>query len=132
MKSPFFHDVFYSRIKDYTFEPTTELLSVADAIVTDYSSIIFDASLLSLPTVFYCPDYDSYERSFYLNYEKDLPGQIVMKDSDLLSALRASLSDENKNEIMSFCSKQMGACDGNSTKRIVELINNRLSEKYEQ
>ena len=128
MKNEFFKGLFFSRVKDYTFEPTGELLSVADAIVTDYSSIIFDASLLNLPMVFYCPDFDNYERDFYLDFEKDIPGNIIKDESQLLSSVRASLTVDEGQKLADFKEKQMGACDGNSTERVVSLIEERLKK----
>ncbi|MGN0468208.1 MAG: CDP-glycerol glycerophosphotransferase family protein [Acutalibacteraceae bacterium] len=123
MKKPFFKDAFYSRVKDYTFEPTPVLLSVADVVITDYSSIIFDASLLDMPMVFYCPDYDNYERDFYLDYEHDLPGEIVYNYDELLSKIRSAHDDKDQSKKMEiFKEKEVGACDGKSTERVVNLI----------
>lgn len=127
MKKEFFRD-FYSRIKDYTVDPTPELLAIADVIITDYSSVIFDASLMDKAMVFYCPDYGSYERDFYLDYDKDLPGEIVTDSALLLDALRRAESDESKEKVIAFREKQMGACDGKSTERIVRLIEGYLGE----
>lgn len=120
MKKPFFKDAFYSRVKDYTFEPTPTLLSIADVVITDYSSIIFDASLLDMPMVFYCPDYNDYERDFYLNYENDLPGKIVYDYDGLLGAIRNAEGDSEK--MAAFKEKEVGACDGHSTQRIADMI----------
>lgn len=121
MKQEFFKE-FYSRIKDYTVDPTPELLAIADVIITDYSSVIFDASLMDKAMVFYCPDYGSYERDFYLNYDKELPGEIVTDSEKLLEALRRAENDEALNKVRAFREKQMGACDGKSTERITKLI----------
>lgn len=127
MKKPFFKDAFYSRVKDYTFEPTTALLSVADVVITDYSSIIFDASLLNMPMVFYCPDYDIYERDFYLDYEKDLPGDIAFNYAQLMEKIRNAKTDEKQKEKLAlFREREVGSCDGNSTQRAVSIITNYL------
>lgn len=126
MKKEFFKE-FYSRVKDYTIDPTPELLAIADVIITDYSSVIFDASLMDKSMVFYCPDYGSYERDFYLNYDKDLPGETVTDSAKLLDALRNAGSEEAKEKVRAFREKQMGACDGKSTERIAKLIKNYLN-----
>ncbi len=125
MKKPFFKD-FYSRIKDYTVDPTPELLAVADVVVTDYSSVIFDASLLDKPMVFYCPDYGSYERDFYLDYDKELPGEIVTSSDKLLPVLREAAVGKSLERVALFREKQMGACDGRSTERICRIIEDYL------
>lgn len=127
MKNEFFKNVSYSRVKDYTFEPTPSLLSVADVVITDYSSIIFDASLLNMPMVFYCSDYGKYERDFYLDYETDLPGDIVINHEQLLKKIReADKAGCDSEKMRSFREKEVGACDGHSTERIVKLIEDYL------
>ncbi|QIG40326.1 glycosyl/glycerophosphate transferase [Microbacterium sp. 4R-513] len=48
----------------------TPLLPGLDALVTDYSSLMFDAALVPLPVVYLAPDVDSYarRRGFYGTY----------------------------------------------------------------
>ena len=69
-------------ILDNTFS-TEEMLYIADCVIADYSAIVFEAALLNKPMCFYAFDLDEYmaSRSFYLNYEKDMPGAIC-KDVD--------------------------------------------------
>ena len=47
-----------------------ELMLVADLLVTDYSSAIFEYALLERPMAFFAPDLDAYEheRGFYFDY----------------------------------------------------------------
>jgi CDP-glycerol glycerophosphotransferase len=71
---------------DLTASPDMqELLYVSDALITDYSSSIWDAALRNLNTFLYAPDLDDYlkERSFYMNIEswpcplaKDMDGLV--------------------------------------------------------
>lgn len=129
MKQKYIKGMFYPRVKDYTDDPTTELLAIADVVVTDYSSIVFDVSLMGKPMVFYAPDYDKYESEFYFSYDKYLPGEIIYSCDDLLSALRTAENSSPKSKIEEFCHKQTQACDGQATKRVIELINSRLNEK---
>ena len=69
-------------IIDDTFS-TEEMLHIADCVIADYSAIVFEAALLNKPMCFYAFDLDEYmaSRSFYLDYEKDMPGAIC-KDVD--------------------------------------------------
>ena len=64
-------------IVDDTFS-TEEMLYIADCVIADYSAIVFEAALLNKPMCFYAFDLDEYmaSRSFYLDYEKDMPGAI--------------------------------------------------------
>ena len=59
-----------------------ELMFVADLLVTDYSSAIFEFALLGRPMAFLAPDADAYERErgFYLDFRRDMPGPIFADD----------------------------------------------------
>ncbi len=126
MKEEYIKGRFYSRVKDYTFESTSELLAVADVIITDYSSVVFDASLMDKPTVFYCPDYEEHKDDTYLDYEKDLPGEKIVSAADILPAARRAQDVSSAEVRLLFNEKQMGACDGKSTERILAIIKNYL------
>ena len=56
-----------------------EALSFVDALITDYSSVVFEASLLKIPMLFYVFDLEQYiaTRGFYYEFETFVPGKIV-------------------------------------------------------
>ncbi len=122
MKTPFFPDKTFRHIVDLTTEPTDTLLCAADVLVTDYSSVLFDAVLCGVPCVFYCPDRRAYERSFYLDFDNDLPGEIVEKADGLLPAVRRATAAPQSEKLRAFCQTQLSACDGHATQRIADLI----------
>ncbi len=126
MKEEYIKGRFYSRVKDYTFENTSELLAVSNVIITDYSSIVFNASIMDKPMVFYCPDYEEYKDGFYLDYKKELPGEIITDFGNGLTAVRRAEEMSSKEVLAQFREKQMGACDGKSTERILSLIKKYL------
>ena len=73
----------------------TPLLPGLDALVTDYSSLVFDASLVPLPTLFLAPDVDDYarRRGFYGTYG-DVAGDGWAVDwTDAAAQLDALLGD---------------------------------------
>ena len=53
-----------------------ELMLVSDILVSDYSSAIYEFSLLGRPMAFFAPDQDAYEaeRGFYFEYRTGVPG----------------------------------------------------------
>ena len=122
MKTPFFAPGAYAHVCDLTAEPTGDLLCAADVLLTDYSSVLFDASLLGVPTVFYCPDRRTYERSFYLDLDRDLPGPLTESADDVLPLLRQVREAPPAERIRAFCARQTAACDGRSTARVAALI----------
>lgn len=66
---------------------TQDLLNVADVFITDYSSTLYEAAVLGVPSYFLAPDLEEYlaSRDFYLDYRSDLPGPIL-RDIDALVA----------------------------------------------
>jgi CDP-glycerol glycerophosphotransferase len=74
-------------VSDYP--DTTELLLVADALITDYSSVMFDYALLRRPMLFYAYDLELYTqtRGAYFDLEAEAPGPVVKTQEEVLSWL---------------------------------------------
>lgn len=75
-----------------------ELLSGADLLITDYSSVYFDFLLLNKPIIFTPTDLISYQKSrgFILQpYNKWTPGPKVTLQSDLQNEIVKSMTDVN-------------------------------------
>lgn len=77
---------------------TQDLLHVADYFVTDYSSVLFEAAVLGIPSYFLAPDLEEYlaSRDFYIDYRNDLPGPVVQSVPELVRAIaeeRSSIDD---------------------------------------
>jgi CDP-glycerol glycerophosphotransferase len=69
----------------------TELLLLADVLVTDYSSVMFDFANTGRPMVFFTHDYEDYtrdERGTYLDLARIAPGPLVEDTAGLVRALR--------------------------------------------
>ncbi|MFT4221267.1 MAG: CDP-glycerol glycerophosphotransferase family protein [Microbacterium sp.] len=77
---------------------TQELLHVADAFVTDYSSTLYEAALVGVPTYFIAPDLDDYlaSRDFYLDYHRDLPGPIARTVDELAAAVASGEASKER------------------------------------
>lgn len=105
--------------------PTEELLAVTDVLITDYSSVLFDYLLYEKAAVLFAPDLKHYEdkRGFYLDYRK-MPFPLVEEADGLVHAVKEAMQwhREHKTEQHEFAKKYVGACDGHSTERILELI----------
>ena len=112
----------YPNILDLSGDSTLALTSVSEVIITDYSSVIYDAVLLDVPAVFYCPDYKKYERGFYLEFPDGLPGEMITEGADLLGCIRRTAMNPPAEKILKFRKEQLSACDGKSTERVVSLI----------
>jgi CDP-glycerol glycerophosphotransferase (TagB/SpsB family) len=80
-----------SRLLDVTSYPdVADLMLVADVLVTDYSSVMFDFASTGKPMVFFTPDiahYGDVLRGFYFDLAADAPGPLVQTHGELLAAL---------------------------------------------
>ncbi|HBM4140244.1 TPA: CDP-glycerol glycerophosphotransferase family protein, partial [Listeria innocua] len=104
-------------------EDINDVLINTDILITDYSSVVFDFSIMEKPVLFYAYDLESYlgERNFYYNYEEFVPGPIVRTNEEVIGAIKANDFDLEKVRV--FKERFFDDLDGNSAKRIVkELI----------
>lgn len=105
-----------------------DLLMAADVLVTDYSSAIFEFSLLKRPIVFYCPDLEEYTaaRDFYYPFEDYVTGPLVTDGAELADAIRSATVGPDAD---AFRERFMAACDGRSSERITrEVILSRRAD----
>jgi CDP-glycerol glycerophosphotransferase len=68
-----------------------KLYLVADALLTDYSSALFDYANTDRPTIYYWPDFEEYERDirgFYFD-PTTLPGDKCLSTAELIEAIGA-------------------------------------------
>lgn len=121
-------DKSYDNIKVIRDFSTNDMMLVSDMLLTDYSSVIFEYALLHKPIAFYCYDLLNYNRGFYLNYPDDLPGDIYENQTDLTEYLRSPVKDTLSEKYDQFIEKYMAACDGHSSERIAEVINQYMEE----
>ncbi|MGN0521590.1 MAG: CDP-glycerol glycerophosphotransferase family protein [Eubacterium sp.] len=106
-----------------------DLLFVTDLLVTDYSSVVFEASLLNIPMLFYAYDLYDYisSRDFYYDFEGFVPGKIVFSQKELLDA--ASNNDFEQEKVSGFKTKFFDHLDGKSSQRVADLILKNLEIK---
>ncbi len=100
----------------------TALLLLSDALVTDYSSIMFDYALLDRPMVMFTPDLDDYARSrgSYFDLAEHAPGPIAADEDQLFAALRELSHDTHAKQRRAFV-ERFGEYDrGTAAKQIVE------------
>lgn len=103
-----------------------DLLFVTDVIITDYSSLVFEASLLDIPMIFYVFDLEKYvnERDFYFDFKLFAPGKIVYSQEQLIDVILKN--DFCTERIKPFADMFFDYRDGRSTERVVKLIYDNL------
>ncbi len=114
-----YEDVF---VDASAYREVNDILFITDVLITDYSSVIYEMSLLGKPMLFYAFDLKTYvaDRGFYEPYETMVPGKIVKNIQELLKALEENDFEEQKLE--SFVNRNFTYRDGKATDRVIELI----------
>ncbi len=99
-----------------------DLLFITDILITDYSSVIFEASLLNIKTIFFAPDLKEYisTRDFYYPYEDYTFGPVVENSEALIEAIKKEEIDYKK--LQKFKSQFCSSCDGKSAERFVKFF----------
>lgn len=98
-----------------------ESILLADALITDYSSILFDFSITGNPIFLYTPDITEYtttERMLYVTPENLVSEKNVAYNYNELVSI---ILNNNKNSKYIF-KNYMSSCDGKSSLRIVDFI----------
>ena len=103
-------------------EELNELLFITDVLITDYSSVVFEASLLDIPMLFYSFDLQNYiaTRGFYYEYDSFVPGKIVYNMDSLIEAI--DKKDFESEKIDAFKHKFFDELDGKAGQRVADLI----------
>ena len=116
------------RVLELPFEESTEkLLRSCDVLVTDYSSVMFDALVLQKPIVLLTDDMDEYlaGRGMYHEYPRFYSSRWLVAEGNeeaLVDELRAA-AKTGMREVEHRCLEAVaGACDGHSAERICDLI----------
>jgi teichoic acid ribitol-phosphate primase len=99
-----------------------ELMLVADLLVTDYSSAIFEFALLERPMAFFAPDLDAYERErgFYFDYRTGVPGPVFHTSRDLADHVAAGGFDVEP--VRAFARRWFDMADGHAAERFVDRV----------
>ena len=103
-------------------EDISNLYIIADALVTDYSSVFFDYAILKRPIYFYMYDLIHYRdelRGFYLDVYHDLPGDIIEDENQLLEEIKKGYDYQRLDK---FNQRFNNHEDGKASKRVVDIV----------
>ncbi|GLX18559.1 bifunctional glycosyltransferase/CDP-glycerol:glycerophosphate glycerophosphotransferase [Streptomyces lavendulae] len=103
----------------------TPLLALADGLITDYSSVMFDYAVLDRPMLFFAYDYEKYStdiRGTYFDLKEKAPGPVVATADELMQAVSAfDEADAKYAEARQRFLAEFGEYDrGDAARRIVE------------
>jgi CDP-ribitol ribitolphosphotransferase len=99
-----------------------DLLALADHVVTDYSAIAFEATLLNIPLYFWAFDLEHYstDRGFAMDFVAEAPGPIVSSAQQVVEAITDARDFGAK--YAKFKSTYIETLGFNNSERIVNTI----------
>jgi CDP-glycerol glycerophosphotransferase len=118
-------------------DEVSDLYRLADVLITDYSSAMFDYLWLDKPIVIFAPDYDEYateDRGVYFDLRTDSPGPFCEDDASLYEVLRAlpAMWPDQLPKMRQFRERYCGTEDGMASARSVDFLLSRAEEAEQQ
>ncbi len=112
------------RVVDATAHPdVNDVILAADLLVTDYSSVMFDAAVARVPMMFYVPDLAQYrdrERGFTFDFVARAPGPLATTIDEVVRVAHTGLPlDERYAE---WCNDFVPHDDGHAARRVVDAL----------
>ncbi len=111
------------RFFDFTHYPDgLNLLHATDVLITDYSSIIYEFSLLDRPMLFFAPDRVNYAatRGFHRDYVETAPGRVADTFAQVVDALRTGEFEVEK--VAEFRRLNFDRVDTGAADRVIDWL----------
>ena len=109
-----------------------ELYLISDMMITDYSSVMFDYSILKRPMIFFAYDLDNYKnnlRGFYFDMFEEVPGPICQTNEEMIEFIKNYTEEDYQTQFgekyKKWSEKFNPFDDGNASKKVIELIRNK-------
>ncbi|MCR5419268.1 MAG: CDP-glycerol glycerophosphotransferase family protein [Lachnospiraceae bacterium] len=116
-------------------DATADLFQIADLLITDYSSVVFEFAPLLRPMLFYVFDKEEYasSRGFHHDFAKNAPGREVTDFEGLLDAISADKGDISAVDAYTKRFFDRERLDGHSCDRVIDwLIAGQLPGEYQE
>lgn len=99
-----------------------DLFYITDLLVTDYSSNIFEYSLMKKPMLFFAYDRIQYafSRGFHRDYEESAPGKVCYTFEELLDAFRRK--DFEYEKVEQYVEHHFDYIDSNASDRVIDWV----------
>lgn len=109
--------------------PTIDLFDMADYVVTDYSTVAFEAGYAHKKVLFYVPDIDEYRLSPGLNIDvlEELP-TLAFKDASELARILTDEMPYDREAFNAFMSANAGGVYEGAVDRICNLLESHTLE----
>lgn len=117
----------YPNVHNVTNAPDiTEFLFAADVMISDYTSAMFDFSLLQKPCFIYAIDKDEYDRGFYWKFEQ-LPFPFAESEEQLINNIVSFDFDKYNHSLDNFQNEIWGIDeDGHACERLYNWMKKQI------
>lgn len=118
-------------VKDVsTYPHVNELMLMSDLLISDYSSIFFDYSILGRPMLCFAYDYDRYneERGLYFDIRKELASERLSDENILVDTIIKLDWEERSRISIDFRDKYVESF-GDATQKSLDYLYNVLNQK---
>lgn len=107
-------------------EPSKDYILDCDVLVTDYSSILYDAHVAGKPVVLFEKDHESYleDPGMCLPYPEGYASRHCRDEETLVELMRNAYSPMDAD--LACYEMTCNMCDGHATERVIKLINDIL------
>ena len=101
---------------------SVDMLYISDAVISDYSCIIYEAAILDKPLYFYTYDYEEYmsSREIYMKFKAEIPGPMEHSANALLADIDAGNYDMDR--LHAFLHKYVYTESPHETEDIVKFV----------
>lgn len=109
--------------KDVSSEDYISVLLMADVLITDYSSILFDFVAMNKKIICYIPDLTSYlktNRGLYINPTKEFPGCVALSEEELKDKI-INIDFENF-DVNKIFEKYLCSCNDNTINAVADFL----------
>jgi CDP-glycerol glycerophosphotransferase len=112
----FFSGADYPEINDW--------LANFDALITDYSSIMYDFMILNHPILYFDYDYDEYNNQvgFAVDYKKYAVGYHVHSQKFFLEALQDAFANDSYKDERNIISEEVSKERTNNCKTVIDKL----------
>ena len=100
-----------------------DLLKISDVLISDYSAVIFDYSILERPILCFAYDLDDYakKRGLVMDLKQEMPSGIFVSENELISKIHSIDYQEESRNTMLFKNKYI-EYGGNATKQCIDYL----------
>ncbi len=110
-----------------SYDNLNHVLSIADVVVTDYSTIVYDCAIAGKPFICFGFDYERYnkERGFYYDLNEVYPGGVLHSEEEVMDRIDAVMKGADADKYIAFRKKYVEA-GGNSVESVIDELKAKL------